>query len=121
VVADENFPAEFAPVLEKMANLTAISHIAATQKEASWEAFMVKTTNYFIPLEGSKIDLDAERAKLQTELQYLEGFLASVMQKLDNERFVANAPAKAVENERAKKADAEAKIAALRERIAALK
>ena len=50
-----------------------------------------------------------------------EGFLRTVMGKLSNERFVANAPAAVVENERNKQRDAEAKLAAIRERIAALK
>ena len=60
------------------------------------------------------IDAEAERRKLADELTYYEGFLASVMKKLANERFVQSAPAKVVENERAKRADAEARIAAIR-------
>lgn len=83
-------------------------------------AFVVKTTQYFVPLPG-KIDAAEELPKLEAELEYLEGFLASVNKKLSNERFVQSAPEKVVANERAKQADAEAKIAALRERIAALK
>ncbi|MBP3497776.1 MAG: hypothetical protein J6K33_08090, partial [Alistipes sp.] len=55
------------------------------------------------------------------DLAYYEGFLASVMKKLSNERFVNSAPAQVVANERAKQADAEAKIAAIREQLAALK
>lgn len=82
-------------------------------------AFIVKTAQYFIPL-ADKIDLEAEREKLAADLQYLEGFLASVMKKLSNERFVQSAPEKVVANERAKQADAEAKIAAIKERLASL-
>ena len=73
-----------------------------------------------MPLEG-KIDAEAEIRKLSDELTYYEGFLASVMKKLSNERFVQSAPEKVVANERAKQADAEAKIAALKEQLAALK
>jgi valyl-tRNA synthetase len=58
---------------------------------------------------------------LEEELAYLEGFLASVMKKLNNEKFVANAQPQVVENERKKKADAESKIASLRESIEALR
>jgi valyl-tRNA synthetase len=43
------------------------------------------------------------------------------MKKLGNERFVANAKLEVVEAERKKKADAESKIASLKEGIAALK
>lgn len=61
---------------------------------------------------AGKIDAEAERKKLADDLAYYEGFLASVMKKLSNERFVASAPEKVVANERAKQADAEAKITA---------
>lgn len=114
VIADENYFPEFNPVLEKMAGLSSIDVVA--EKLPAAEAFMVKTTQYFVPLE-QQIDVEAERAKLNEELAYNEGFLRSVMGKLSNERFVAGAPAKVVETEYAKKADAEAKIAAIKERL----
>ena len=57
----------------------------------------------------------------QEDLKYYEGFLKSVMAKLSNERFVQNAPEKVVANERAKQADAEAKITAIKEQLTALK
>ncbi len=115
VIADENYPAEYAPVLLKMANLTAIETV--TEKDPAAAAFLVKTTQYFVPMAG-KIDLEAERQKLATDLRYYEGFLASVMKKLSNERFVNSAPEKVIANERAKQADAEAKIAAIKEQLA---
>ncbi len=117
VVADENYPSEFAPVLSKMANLTSIE--AVSGKDPDWEAFIVKTTQYFVPM-GGKIDREAELAKLREDLAYQEGFLRSVMGKLGNERFVGSAPAQVVANEQAKKADAEAKISAIKERIGQL-
>ena len=89
------------------------------EKAPAAAAFIVKTTQYFVPMAG-KIDAEAERRKLTDDLAYYEGFLASVMKKLSNERFVASAPEKVVANERAKQADAEAKITAIREQLAAL-
>ncbi len=117
VIADENYPSEFAPVLEKMANLTSIENVSG--KDPDWEAFIVKTAQYFVPM-GGRIDREAELAKLREELSYQEGFLKSVMGKLNNERFVSSAPAQVVANEQAKKADAEAKITAIKERIGQL-
>ena len=117
VIEDANYPAEFAPVIAKMANLSAIEPIA--EKDAAAVAFLVKTTQYFVPLAGM-LDTEAERRKLAEDLTYYEGFLASVRKKLQNERFVQNAPEKVVANERAKEADAEAKIAALKAQIEAL-
>ncbi len=118
VIEDENYPKEYAPVIAKMCNLEAITSIE--EKDPTADAFIVKTTQYFIPM-GDQIDVEAEMKKLTEELTYLEGFLGSVMKKLSNERFVQSAPEKVVANERAKKADAEAKIAAIKERMAALK
>ena len=118
VIADENYPAEYAPVLQKMGNLSQIE--TTREKDPSAVGFLVKTTQYFVPMEGM-IDIEAERKKLAGELEYLEGFLASVQKKLSNERFVSSAPEKVVANERAKQSDAEAKIAALREQLATLK
>ncbi|MDR2891381.1 MAG: valine--tRNA ligase [Alistipes sp.] len=115
VVADENYPTEFAPVLAKMAGLGSIDAVA--EKNSDWEAFMVKTTRYFVPV-GERIDREAELAKLREELTYQQQFLAMVMKKLSNERFVASAPAAVVATEQAKRTDAEARIAALGERIA---
>ena len=118
VIVDENYPAEYEAVITKMANLTSVERV--DEKDATAAAFIVKTTQYFVPL-GGLIDVEAERKKMSEELTYLEGFLASVMKKLSNERFVSSAPEKVVANERAKKADAEAKIAAIKERLEQLK
>ena len=117
-IADENYPAEFSATISKLGNISAIE--TTTEKDATAAAFIVKTTQYFIPLEGN-IDREAELQKLSADLDYLEGFLASVMKKLSNERFVSSAPEKVVANERAKQADAEAKIAAIKEQMEALK
>ena len=116
-IADENFPAEYTSVIAKMGNLSAIN--AVEEKDATAAAFIVKTTQYFVPMEGN-INKEEEIKKLTADLEYLEGFLASVMKKLSNERFVSSAPEAVVANERAKKSDAEAKIVAIKEQIAAL-
>ena len=118
VIADENYPEAYAPVIAKMGNIGNIETVI--EKDPAAAAFIVKTTQYFMPL-GDNIDREAETKRLTADLEYLEGFLASVMKKLSNERFVNSAPEKVVANERAKKADAEAKIAAIREQLAALK
>ncbi|MBR2325968.1 MAG: valine--tRNA ligase [Alistipes sp.] len=118
VVRDENYPAEYEAVIVKMANLSAVTFV--TEKNPMDAAFIVKTTQYFVPM-GDNIDKEAEIAKLEKDLAYNEGFLATVMKKLSNERFVSSAPAQVVANEQNKKRDAEAKIAAIKEQIAALK
>ncbi len=116
-IADENYPAEFEAVIVKMGNIKEVATVV--EKDPTAAAFIVKTTQYFVPMEGN-IDKEAELKKLNDDLTYYEGFLSSVMKKLSNERFVSSAPEKVVANERAKQADAEAKIAALKAQIAAL-
>ena len=102
----------------KMANLSAINVVS--EKSNGSASFLVGTTEYAVPL-GNLIDLDAERKKLESELEHLQGFLTSIEKKLSNERFVQNAPAAVVEMERKKLQDTQSKIAAIRENLAALK
>ena len=104
-------------VITKMCNLSSLSVVS--EKVTGAAGFMVGTTEYSVPLTD-KMDLEAELQKLKAELAYTEGFLLSVSKKLGNERFVQNAKPEIVENERKKKADAESKIASLKENIAAL-
>ena len=78
--------------------------------------FRVAGTEFFVPLDG-KMDVAAERQKIQEELQYAKGFLASVDKKLSNERFVNNAPKAVVAMEQKKAADAQQKIAILEESL----
>lgn len=117
VSKDENYPSEFEPVLRKMAGLSGV--VAVDEKPQNCDGFIVKTTGYFVPV-GDNIDREAELAKLTEELKYQEGFLASVMKKLGNERFVSSAPAAVVAGEEAKRSDAQARIAALKERIGSM-
>ncbi len=102
----------------KLANLSEVNHNAA--KDAAAAAFMVGTLEVNVPL-ADNIDVEAEIAKLSKDVDYLEGFKASVLKKLSNERFVSNAPAQVVEAERRKLADAESKLNSLHAAIAALR
>ncbi|MBR3726562.1 MAG: valine--tRNA ligase, partial [Prevotella sp.] len=108
----------FSAVITKMANLKSIS--AVEEKDATASTFMVGTDEFAVPL-GSLIDVAAEIEKTEAQLQHLEGFLAGVMKKLGNERFVQNAPEAIVAMERKKQSDAEEKIATLRQTLEELK
>ena len=107
-----------AAVIKKLANLEAIEEVA--EKDATAASFLVGTTEYAVPL-GNNIDVEEELKKLEADLKYMEGFLASIEKKLSNERFVSKAPEAVVAGERKKQADAESKIKTLKESIAALK
>ena len=105
-------------IIIKLAGLEKIE--AVTEKDPAAAAFMVGTAEFAVPVAGS-IDVEEEIKKLEADLEYTRGFLASVDKKLSNERFVANAPEAVVANERKKKADAESKIATMEQALQALK
>jgi len=105
------------PVIMKMCN---VDTIVRAPKDATAASFMVGTTEYAVPL-GNTIDVAEEIQKMEAEIDYLEGFLRSVMKKLGNEKFVANAKPEVVAVERKKRADAESKLELLRENVAKLK
>ena len=108
----------YTDVIVKMANISEIDTVA--EKDTTAAAFMVGTDEFAIPL-GNMIDIAAEIEKQEAQLKHLEGFLAGVMKKLSNERFVANAPEAVVALERKKQSDSEEKIAALKESLEALR
>ena len=111
------FTNPFGAVVAKLANLDGIHEVEA--KDPTAAAFLVGTTEYAVPL-GNNINVEEELKKLEADLKYYEGFKASIEKKLGNERFVSKAPEAVVAGERKKLADAESKIATLRDSIAAL-
>ena len=73
-----------------------------------------------LPLKGL-IDVAAEQARLEKELAKAEGDIKRADAKLSNEKFVANAAEEVVEEEREKRAAAEARKAKVLEAIERLK
>jgi valyl-tRNA synthetase len=105
---------EYISMIDKLAN---IGELAFTDDKIDQAvSFFIGSDECFVPMEGT-IDLEKEKADMQKELDYNRGFLKSVKKKLENERFVSNAPAQVVEMEKKKQADAEAKIKTLEENL----
>jgi len=109
---------DFDPVIVKLGNLDEIRMIS--EKVEGAVSFITAYAEFYIPV-GELHDQEGELKKLRDELDYTRGFLESVMQKLSNDKFVSHAPAKVIELENKKKADAETKIRAIEERILSLK
>lgn len=114
---EQSILAPFEPLIRKLANISEIQYVETNVDGAL--TFVIGGSEFFIPMEGA-VDLAAERENLLKELEYTKGFLASVDKKLSNERFVKGAPAMVLEKEWQKKADAEAKIKALEQSLAAM-
>ena len=117
IVAADRLPQAAQDIVIKQVNLSKIEYVEQKAKNAA--AFIVGTTEYAVPLDKF-INVDEELKKLQADLAYQEGFLQNVMKKLSNERFVQNAKPEIVAMERKKQADAESRIAAIKQSIAEL-
>ncbi|EPD54268.1 valyl-tRNA synthetase [Paenisporosarcina sp. HGH0030] len=81
---------------------------------------VVSGAELFLPLEGL-IDVAAETARLEKELEKLAKEVKLVTGKLSNERFVSKAPEAVVAEERAKQQDYIEKHATVEKRLAELK
>ncbi len=113
-----NYRSDFDALIQKLGNLESIETVQT--EVAGAFAFAIGATVGYIPAAGL-LNVDQEIAKLEKELDYQNGFLSSVMKKLGNERFMANAAPAVVESENKKRADAEAKIESIKEQLRALK
>ncbi len=114
IPGEKGYVTELNSVVSKLGNLSGLE--IRTEEVEGAATFMVKSTAFYIPFSGN-VDVEAEVSKIREELAYFRGFLEAVIKKLGNEKFVGSAPAKVVEIERKKQADAEEKIKILEERL----
>ena len=89
------------------------SYVACTNSDCN----ITKSTSFLI---CEKCDKVSEINKLKKELDYNNGFLKSVENKLKNENFVNNAPDVVVEKEKQKIKDAKQKIESIKKSISEL-
>ncbi|HMR18946.1 MAG TPA: class I tRNA ligase family protein, partial [Sphingobacterium sp.] len=112
---------DFKPYQESIVKLANILELTFVQEKVSGAlSFLAGKSECYVKLDTDNIDVEAERERITKEIDYLKGFLASVDKKLSNERFVQNAKPEIVQNEKNKKADAEAKIKILEESLSNL-
>jgi len=109
-----NYKHDFDSVIIKLGNLSEI--LITSGKVEGAVCFITSWAEFYIPV-GDLHNYVEERTRLEKELEYAQGFLTSVMQKLNNDKFINSAPAKVIELENRKKTDTETKIRAIEERI----
>ncbi|MCM2295516.1 valine--tRNA ligase [Rhodoferax sp.] len=119
--AEATFITQAAPVLQALAKL---NDVRVFEDEAAWAAAaqaapvaVVGEAHICLFME---IDVAAEKARLGKELARIEGEIVKARGKLDNESFVARAPAAVIEQERKRLADFEATLVKLRDQLARL-
>jgi valyl-tRNA synthetase len=79
-----------------------------SEKPEGSPAIVTPLATFYLDLKGS-IDVEAERVRLQKELDKLEKIVRGLEAKLSNEKFVSNAPEKIVLGARAQLAESKAK------------
>ena len=114
---NETAKTKFDTVVAKLSLLSSIDYI--DEEVSGAQSFIAGSTEFFIPF-SENINVEEEIKKLEEELKYAKGFLASVEKKLSNERFVNNAPDKVVTMEKNKREDALKKIAVIEKQLISL-
>ncbi|RXT57194.1 valine--tRNA ligase [Bosea sp. Tri-44] len=104
----------WAPMIERLARLSAIEFAGEAPGQSA--QMIVRGEVAALPLAGI-IDLDAERARLAKELAKLDQDIVAVERKLGNPDFMARAPEEIVEENRERKAAAEARKLKIREAL----
>ncbi len=107
----------WAPMIERLARVSAITFEAASPAQSA--QIIVRGEVAALPLAGI-IDLEVERSRLTKELAKLDQDIATVDRKLGNPDFMARAPEEIVEENRERKAAAEARKLKIAEALARL-
>ena len=101
-------------VVKKLSNLKSINF--SNTKDEKYFSFICDSNEFYIPYVGN-IDIKGEKIKIMKELDHLNKFLISIKKKLDNNKFVSNAPEKVIDMERKKENDTMEKIKILEKRL----
>ncbi len=107
----------FAPYLQALAKLSQVE-VVAKLPDSPAPVSIVNTTRLMLKVE---IDVAAERERLTKEITRLEGEITKANAKLDNEGFVARAPAQVVAQEKERVANFSATLEKLRDQMLKLK
>ena len=107
----------YAPYLKALAKLENVE-IMAELPEADAPVMIVGDFKLMLKVE---VDVAAEKERLGKEIARLQGEIAKAQGKLNNESFVARAPAAVVEQEKARLADFMANLEKLQAQLAKLK
>lgn len=105
------------PILMKQVNASSVVYTSTAV--ANTIVVNMEKDKFFIEAE-QQLDTAAIKDRLLKDLDYEQNFLASVMKKLSNEKFVQNAKPEIIALERKKQADAEARIKTIEESLKSL-
>ncbi len=108
----------YLPILEKLAN---VQNLQITQESLPHATkLLVHTHEIYIPIQLDPNKIQLEIKKLEKELEAAKRLYESATQKLNNEKFVANAKPELVEKEKQKQQDAQQRISSIEESLRSL-
>jgi len=107
---------EYRPYLEKLAKLESIQWLSPDEEVPAAATQLHGDIEILVPMAGL-IDVEAERARLEKEITKLESGMKAVSGKLNNKKFMDNAPQAVVAKERSKAEKMSAALTALQEKL----
>jgi valyl-tRNA synthetase len=110
----------FEPVIKMMTHVEKLKIAGEIAPPDQSATITIGANTVSVPLAGL-IDLDKEKKRIADDIVATKKFAAGIEARLNNEEFVGKAPAKVVEGEKAKLAEAKAKLEKLEAQLAELK
>ena len=114
--ADRDRAERYSPLLMGVGRVESIKPLDDGDEPPASATALLGDMRLLVPMKGV-IDVDAERTRLEKRLGKVIADLARTRGKLGNEKFVNNAPAAVVEQERQRAVEFEKTIAQLREQL----
>ena len=114
--ADENRAAKYRDLIRAVGRVESIAPLAAGTEPPAAATALLGDMRLLVPMKGV-IDVDAERARLEKQKNKVEADLARSRGKLGNEKFVNNAPADVVTQEKQRVSEFRKTLAQLAEQL----
>jgi len=115
-VEDQRRAGDYALLLQRVGRVASIDVIADGEEPPAAATALLGDLRLLVPMKGL-IDVEAERSRLDKQMDKVRAELAKATGKLANEKFVNNAPPAVVTQERERVADFEKMIAQLTEQL----
>ena len=106
-------------LLERVGRVESVTELAEGDEAPASATALLGELRLLVPMKGV-IDVDAERARLNKQLEKIQAEIQKARGKLGNENFVNNAPAAVVTKERERLADFEGQLKQFDEQYARL-
>ncbi len=114
--ADEQRSKRMALLLQRVGRVESVRILADGEQPPAAATALLGDMRLLVPMKGL-IDVDAERARLDKQMDKVRADLARTTGKLGNENFVNNAPPAVVTQERERAVEFEKTISQLREQL----